>query len=324
MIVPHSDTTETKIFELYAHTALGRRLLPTAWVLDSGRCSCTMREKSGEESTKLCLQGNKVGKHPLITEWQRRATDDWDEVRGWHEHWPHANWGWLQDKTFALDVDPGRGGLESLTQWEDEAGGPPPTLTQRTRSDGYHFIYRQPESGMKVQGDILPGIEVRGIGSYIMIQPSVGWTLVDPSRVVEDADELVLGLIEKHGLWLDDGVTGKKIPGATGDTSEQLPATEWFMSNGLGGFSGSRNRDAYRLAWRLLRLGDVNPHTYTTQRIAGIMKTCWLATDQGDSPFDWDECLGALRSAWNRKTRQDKQDREREYSIAVKLTVRVR
>lgn len=310
-----------KLAMLLSHAALGRRIFPTAWVTGDGRCSCS-------DGNIVCSR-SKPGKHPRISEWQKRASADADEIRAWFDWVPQANWGWLQDQTFALDVDPGRGGLSSLAQWEEEADGPGATMTQRTPSGGFHFIYQQTDPVLRAEGDILPGIEIRGAGSYIMLggvssDLRGAWEIVDYDRLPAEADEMTLALVLKHGLVLDDGteLRGKgkgKRTGAAGDTEEVLPATGWFMANGLGGFSGSRNRDAYRLAWRLLRLGDAHPQTYTTTRIAGIMKTCWLATPQGDSPFLWDECVGALRSAWQRKTRQDKEQRDQELATAMKL-----
>lgn len=229
--------------------------------------------------------------------------------------WPYVNWGWLQDETFALDVDPDRGGLESLAQWEENAGGPSPTLTQRTQSGGYHFIYRQPETPLRAEGDILPGIEIRGQGSYIMVDPSVGldgraWTLVNPDTLPAEADDFTLALIVKHATVLGDGIerlggSGKRT-GAAGDTGERLSSTEWFTTNGFGGFSGSRNRDAYRLMWRLLAHMDTG--LYTVDRIREIMYLSWQRTDQGDSPFPWGEVIGVMNSAWNRRQRQRAED----------------
>jgi hypothetical protein len=313
-IVQHSGQNEQKLPTLLAHAMLGRRLLPVQYVVD-GHCSCP--------SHTTCT---KIGKHARIADWQTRATDDLDQIREWH-HWvPQANWGWLQHDTFALDVDPGRGGLESLAQWEENAGGPERTLMQRTQSGGYHFIYRQTDPPLRASGDMLPGIEVRGQGSYIMIDPSVGlhgrWTLLNPDVAPAEADEFTLQLIAKNALFVEAtgaGEASKQNAGAAGDTSEKLPGTDWFMRNGLGAFSGSRNRDAYRLAWRLLRLGKVHPTTYTTTRIAGIMKACWEATDQGNDPFPWDECLGTLRSAWRRMEKQDTEEAERQRTIAKAL-----
>lgn len=320
--VPHLVDPETKILMLLAHAALGRRIFPTAWIEwqgSIGTCSC---RNAG------CV---KPGKHPRVQDWPNEATTDADKILSWHSWVPNANWGWVQDTTFTLDVDPSRDGLNSLAQWEENAGGPNTTFRQKTQSGGWHYVYRQTDPPLRQQGDILNGIEIRGVGSYIMLGGvSVGlggaWTLVDPDAEIVDADDFTQRLIESNGLLLDgddgDGVErrGKRQKsGSTGDTSERLPSTDQFMTRGLGWFSGSRNRDAYRLAWRLLRLGDVHPQTYTTVRIAGIMKTCWVATDQGDSPFTWDECLGTLQSAWRRKTKQDAELAEENRKIARAL-----
>jgi hypothetical protein len=266
--------------------------------------------------TRICSR-NKPGKHPRISQWQTKASCDEQQILEWHQWLPFANWGWIQDQTFALDVDPKRGGLESLTQWEEEAGGPAVTLRQSTPSGGWHYIYAQPHDSdagrVSVQGDVLPGIEIRGHGSYIMVDPSVGiegvWSLTNPGTLPAEPDELTLALITKHGIVIGDlgdgveggangGTGGKKKP--TGKASD-LPSTGWFMKNGFGGHSGSRNIDAYRLAWRLLRTCTTN------NEVATIMKTCWAATEQGSDPFPWDECLGAVNSAWVRMKRQDEE-----------------
>jgi hypothetical protein len=316
-ILPQKVDPETKSLMLLAHAALGRRIFPTAWIID-GRCSC------GKDT---CI---KQGKHPRVSEWQHRATTDADQIMQWHAWVPLANWGWVQDTTFTLDIDPDRGGLDALTQWEENADGPGLTFRQRTQSGGWHFVYRQPEVPLRQQGDILPGIEIRGVGSYIMLGGvSWGlrgaWTLVDPDAAVAEADDFTLALIESNGLLLDDGDgverrggKRKKSAGAGGE-ADQLPSTEQFLEKGFGWHSGSRNKDAYRLAWRLLAHGERFPDVWTNVQIARVMKRCWDMTDQGDAPFPWDECLGTLRSAWQRREKQKKEDETKLVAMARSL-----
>lgn len=328
-IVPSQHHGQEKILTLLAHAGLGRRLLPTNWLLDDGRCSCMLREIATD--ARVCSR-SKPGKHPRIAQWNTKASCDEQQIIEWHQWLPLANWGWVQDRTFTLDVDPGRGGLASLEEWELESGGPAPTLTQRTRSGGWHFIYAQPTDdqggAVKVQGDVLNGIEIRGVGSYIMVDPSPGWTLVDPAIIPQEADELTLALIAKHGIdvgSLGDGVERRgahQHSGATGDTSERLPSTGEFLGRGFGWFSGSRNRDAYRLAWRLLSQGENWPDVWTNVQIARVMKRCWDMTDQGDAPFTWDECLGTLQSAWRRRELQQQEDEGKLVAMAKSLVGR--
>lgn len=323
-----------KILVLLAHTSLGRRLLPTVWLMDDGRCSCMLRESS--DDTRTCGRG-KPGKHPRISQWQTRASCDEEQIIEWHRWQPLANWGWLQDQTFTLDVDVRRGGLESLTQWEEQTGGPEHTLRQRTQSGGLHLIYAQPSDkrggAIRVQGDVLPGIEVRGLGSYIMVEPSTGWTLENPDVSPREADDDTLRLIHRHGVDVGQfsGVSGDDVSGAgengvgktkkrkSSGTRSDLPATTWFEANGFGGHTGSRNVDAYRLAWRLLALGDRYPEVYSVAQIATIFRRCWQSTDQGESPFEWDECLGSLQSAWKRRERQKKEQYTEQLAMARSL-----
>jgi len=334
-IVPQTTDLQTKILTLLAHASLGRRLFPTNWTyVDSAgvtRCSCMQRERP--DDVRICSR-NKPGKHPRISQWQMKASCDSDQILEWHQWLPLANWGWLQDETFALDIDPKRGGLETLTQWVDETGGPETTLRQRTQSGGIHLIYRQPsnEQGgpLRVQGDVLPGIEIRGLGSYIMVDPSRGWTLENPDVVPVEADELTLALIAKHGIdpSLGDGEERLGVGASTGTgkkkssgKSSDLPATVWFVQHGFGEHTGSRNIDAYRLAWRLLALGDRYPEMYTIAYITDVFRRCWQATDQGEAPFPWEECLGALQSAWKRREKQKKEDHQAQLALAASLLI---
>src|SRR4030042_1410778 len=158
---------QLKLQLMASYCNIGWRILPTWWV--------TTDENGTHCACQLGTMCRKPGKHPRIPDWQHRATSDVLLVEEWHARWPLANWGWVQDKTFALDIDAQRGGLTSLGEWEGASGGPWSTLTQETASGGWPMVYRQPNDGEVPQvSDFMPGIEVRGIGSYIMIEPSVG------------------------------------------------------------------------------------------------------------------------------------------------------
>lgn len=304
---------------LLAHASLGRRLLPTAWIDDDGRCSCMWNETAMDVT---CSKG-KPGKHPRIKDWDTRASCHPDEIVEWHQWQPLANWAWMQTETFAIDVDPDRGGLESLTQWETHADGPGHTLTQKTQSGGYHFIYQQPEVRVPTLKDFLPGIEVRGIGSYIMIEPSVGlngtWEFVDKSVEPQEADDFTMRMIRtQQSSNVSFGADGRRRADPNRDSD--LPPTEWFMVHGFGGYTGSRNADAYKLSWRLLALQQSHPGIYTTDVLTDVMRRIWSVTDQEDHPFEWVECLFCMRSAFGRRQRQQ----EKEASEMQKVVTRWR
>jgi hypothetical protein len=183
---------------------------------------------------------------------------------------------------------------------------------------------------MRTEGDMLPGIEIRALGAYIMLDPSVGlegrWEIVDHDVRPTEPDDVILQLIEKHGLDLSlgggDGVERRGRRGQkkrAADTGPKLPATEYFLRTGFGSHTGSRNKDAYSLMWRLLAFADAHPEVYTTQHIREIMHRCWLATDQGDAPFEWAECVGLMNSAYKRRERQKVEDEEQMKAFARSL-----
>lgn len=105
------------------------------------------------------------------------ATTDPETIRRWWARVPTANIGiptgeasgWL-----VLDVDPDRGGRESLERLEATHGPIGATLRVRTGGAGEHIILRYP-AGEKVAnsaGKLGPGLDVRGEGGYIVAAPS--------------------------------------------------------------------------------------------------------------------------------------------------------
>ena len=74
---------------------------------------------------------------------------------------------------FVLDVD-GEIGVESLRELEARHGRLPDTVEQITGSGGRHILFGYPPGvsiGNKVA--LLPGLDVRGDGGYIVVAPSV-------------------------------------------------------------------------------------------------------------------------------------------------------
>ena len=72
-----------------------------------------------------------------------------------------------------LDVDPDKGGIETLTRIETERGVLPGTVTAITGGDGLHLLYRWRAGlgiGTGVWGD---GLDLRGEGGYIVAAPSI-------------------------------------------------------------------------------------------------------------------------------------------------------
>lgn len=73
---------------------------------------------------------------------------------------------------WVLDVD-GREGLETLGRLEQEHGPLPETVRVETPSGGVHFYFRLPEVEVRCKTRVLPGVDVRGEGGYVLVPPSV-------------------------------------------------------------------------------------------------------------------------------------------------------
>lgn len=92
-----------------------------------------------------------------------------DTIRAWWTRWPAANIG-LSTGHYAdvIDVD-GEDGLRSIAQIEDE-GHLPAIIGRVCTPRGWH-LYVKPTGDGNATG-IRPGIDVRGIGGYVVAPPS--------------------------------------------------------------------------------------------------------------------------------------------------------
>lgn len=140
----------------------------------------------------LCSKGaqcDSPGKHPRV-KWKpyQTALPSEDEVRKWWRLWPNSSviaiMGAFSGKV-AVDIDPRHDGDESLR----DLGPLPDTLTNLTGGGGQHLIYRHPGYEMRNAAGLLPGVDFRGDGGYIIVPPSVhssgreyAWDLGQPDE----------------------------------------------------------------------------------------------------------------------------------------------
>lgn len=122
-----------------------------------GRCTC------GEAACE------RQGKHPLTPHGFKDATTDRSTIRQWWTIWPWANIAVATGKVsgiVVLDVDGGEGEA-SLRSLNIET----PLLRSRS-GKGWHHYYKYP--GMSVESGVrvVPGVDVRADGGYIIVPPS--------------------------------------------------------------------------------------------------------------------------------------------------------
>lgn len=117
------------------------------------------------------------GKRPLIR-WQvyqyRRA--EAPEVAEWFSRWPDANIAVVTGVVsglVVLDLDPRHGAVASLGQIQQEHGTLPDTVEASTGGGGRHLYFAHPGEIIRNRVGLLPGIDLRGDGGYVVAPPSI-------------------------------------------------------------------------------------------------------------------------------------------------------
>jgi hypothetical protein len=150
------------------------------------------------------------GKQPLVSHGHREATTDEAQIREWLARWPNANIGVPTGLLFwVLDMDPRHNGDESLRALIYKYGALPRTLQQMTGGGGRHYLFALPDQ-MEIRSitGLLPGLDVKGIGGYIVVAPSIHpdtrqpylWDGLEPpeKQPILPAPAWLLDLIRTH------------------------------------------------------------------------------------------------------------------------------
>lgn len=146
-----------------AYAKMGWRVFPIFEIGADKKCSCRRSDCKSP------------GKHPRTRDGHLSATTDEAKIRQWWQRNPFSNIGLATGGAsglVALDIDPRNGGDNSLKELEGEFGRLPHTVTSITGSIGHHFLFKQPRASIGNKVGILPGIDFRGDGGYIVLPPS--------------------------------------------------------------------------------------------------------------------------------------------------------
>lgn len=150
-------------------------ILPCHGITGEGTCTCGGSHSDPKD----------MGKHPVISGWNKEATSDTNQVDMWWEKNNLYNIGVFCRKSgfFVIDIDPRSGGFESFEQFEKLVEGYlPPTVEAVTgiyshngrEVRGRHLYYRVDESEALI-GNLreakLPGIDIKHNG-YVLVPPS--------------------------------------------------------------------------------------------------------------------------------------------------------
>jgi len=118
------------------------------------------------------------GKVPITAHGVSEASIDPEQINEWWAKWPNANIGLRggRGSFVALDIDPSRGGEDSLRELQREHGNLPDTWESVTGKLGTHLYYIHPLNGPDIpmsNDKIAPGVDIRAAQSYCVAPPSV-------------------------------------------------------------------------------------------------------------------------------------------------------
>jgi len=199
---------------------------------------------------------------PLVA-WGTEASSDPSQIKQWLRRFPGCNWAMATGHdVVVVDID----SPAAMTEFEARFGD---TTTFRTSTPrGWHLYFEVPE-GVTLRnsaGLVGENIDVRGVGGYVMIPPSV---------VCDSA----------YGIDADDPLA---CP-ANGLFAPTTPASTPRSSNGSGRIpEGKRNQHLASLAGSMRRRG------MSQAAIAAALEQ--VNTERCDPPLDTAEVLGIATS----------------------------
>lgn len=177
-------------------------------------------------------------KYPIYSGGFKIATTNVEQVGKWWRARPNANIGIATGQrsggviVIDLDVDDDKGvnGYETLRDWERSHGELPDTANTITGRGGYHMLYRAKQP-VKCRTGILPGIDIRGDGGYIVAPPSL-----HPNGTYYEWEQT----IDEFGIAPVNNTVTAFL--ASGDTGEDM---NFVVPNQIP--SGSRNDTLFRM-----------------------------------------------------------------------------
>jgi putative DNA primase/helicase len=220
-------------------------------------CSCTKRTACGSP-----------GKHPVRLNWQDEATTDPAAINKWWGGGGPFNIGIVTGTPsgiVVLDVDPGNGGAEALTELENRYGELPSTIRFLTGGGGTHILFKHPGGCVSNSASKIGlGLDIRGDGGLIIAPPS---THISGRRyaisVDHHPDDVPLAYMPEwlHALAGANGVKGSKRK-AHGPVSTEHPdwpsfakamISEGGRNNALASLCGFLLQSSVAAEWTLLR-----------------------------------------------------------------------
>jgi hypothetical protein len=156
-------------------------------------------------------------------------------VREYWREWPAANIGIvIPTGFFVLDIDAEHNGFGSLSKLQEDHDLLPPTWLVSTGSGGLHYWYKAPGVRNTTALAGYQGIDVRGVGGYVVAPPS----LHRSGRRYEFADN---SPVADAPAWLVELVT-KRVPPADKASPQGQIIPEGERNSTLASLAGTMRR----------------------------------------------------------------------------------
>ena len=248
-----------------AYTAHGLRVLPAHEITPAGTCSCKAGAACGSP-----------GKHPRIVGWQKAATIDPAQIEMWLRQWPNTNWAVTPDKgLIILDVDPAKGGDDSLRKLCDQYGPLDETLTTLTGGGGFQAFFKT-SSDVDIKNSVSSigeGLDVRAKGGLGIIAPSLHasgkrYQLIEAP--IADAPEWLLEKLTEPKQAAQDVSTTKTQPQAKSSAATGALIPEGQRHDKLVAIACAMKGQGYDLneiLTELTRFRDTRSHPGTTHPV---------------------------------------------------------
>jgi Bifunctional DNA primase/polymerase, N-terminal/Primase C terminal 1 (PriCT-1) len=215
-----------KVFPLHTAVALG----DGRFACGCGRLDCDSPAK--HPFSKLARNGSHSGSRSE------------DVIRHWWRVAPHANIGLVTGDVIVLDVDRRDGGDQSLKALEHRHGELSSTWRALT-GGGEHVYFSRPAVQIPCSAKLLgPGLDIRGVGGYVVAPPSVHISgRIYAWSVDHHPDEVPIAPMPE---WM---VRALKAPASGG--APHSPSVWRQLVCGVG--EGQRNSAVAKLSGYLLR-----------------------------------------------------------------------
>lgn len=146
---------------------MGVNLVPLHSINPDGSCTCHLGHNC-----------NSKGKHPTTPNGLKNASNDFEKLKEYTN--VRSNFGVLTGKINdieVIDIDVKNNGRESLAWLISKDLIRPTKMTILTGSLGLHLYYKYSNRGLKNKVNLLPGIDFRTDGGYVVAPGSLHHTL---------------------------------------------------------------------------------------------------------------------------------------------------